>query len=323
MKISAEDVDGLYHKVWHRMYYTGVRENSRNGPVMTIQEPVMLEIRNPRARVLHNPARDCNPFFHIAEVVWMLAGSNDVRFIEQFNKGYRNYADDDTNTVHGAYGHRWIRHWSHGVFSTDQIELAADRLRANPEDRQVVLNMWSPPDDLPPVKHNDRPCNTQIMFRVTNQRLDMLVINRSNDLVWGALGANVVHFTYLQELISCMTGIPLGVYRVISNNMHVYPSMPRYAQIRGGALFERWAWQYYLPVPILAQGEDWDTLYLDCRLAISGREPSGYNTNWMQHVAGPMMDAYRHKEDREYYISKVHDENWRRAAEQWVERRAK
>ena len=52
--------------------------------------------------------------------------------------------------------------------------------------------------------------------------LDMTVINRSNDLVWGMLGANVVHFSFLQEYMAENLGVGVGVYNQMSNNLHIY-----------------------------------------------------------------------------------------------------
>jgi hypothetical protein len=50
----------------------------------------------------------------------------------------------------------------------------------------------------------------------------MTVINRSNDMVWGCLGANYVHMSFLQEYIACSLGLKVGLYHQFTNNLHVY-----------------------------------------------------------------------------------------------------
>lgn len=50
----------------------------------------------------------------------------------------------------------------------------------------------------------------------------MMVTNRSNDIVWGCYGANAVHFSYLMEYIAAGVGVPVGKYRQVSNNLHMY-----------------------------------------------------------------------------------------------------
>jgi hypothetical protein len=61
----------------------------------------------------------------------------------------------------------------------------------------------------------------------------MTVYNRSNDMVWGAYGANVVQFSMLQEYISAHTKIPMGSYWQVSNSFHVYTDGP------GGEVWDR------------------------------------------------------------------------------------
>src|SRR5207237_2010921 len=113
-----------------------------------------------------------------------------------------------------------------------------------PEDLHRV---WDQPDC------KDVPCNTEVMFlpRLSTDAylhpcqkhqgkrekggcddekaaairvLDMTVINRSNDTLWGALGSNYVHFSFLHEYISLATGCVVGRYNQFSNNLHVYVS---------------------------------------------------------------------------------------------------
>jgi thymidylate synthase len=70
------------------------------------------------------------------------------------------------------------------------------------------------------VTHN---CNLQVLFDAGLGRLNMTVTNRSNDLIWGAYGANVVHFSFLHEYMAALTGLPVGCYYQVSNNLHIYP----------------------------------------------------------------------------------------------------
>ena len=59
----------------------GKRQGSRNGAVLVAPWPVITIIHDPEHRVLFNPRRDANPFFHLFESIWMLAGRNDVDFV--------------------------------------------------------------------------------------------------------------------------------------------------------------------------------------------------------------------------------------------------
>ena len=285
----------------------------------TITEPVVLKLTNPVYRVMFNGIRDCNPFFHVAETVWMFSGYDRVHFVERFNKGYSQYAEPD-GRVHGAYGKRWLSY-----FGVDQIQGVINILNSNPFTRQAVINMWDPNQDLQyEDAWRDRPCNTQVMFRENGSGLDMTIINRSNDLIWGALGANVVHFSYLHELIAAHTGSFLGSYRVVTNNLHVYKNMPRFQEIFESGLRRPVEDPKGDPYPLVYSGETWSMLHADCVDAIDyvlDGVPWMPRTMWMSGVALPMMNAYIDKEHRGEHVLNIRDDLWRRACIQWMKRR--
>ena len=219
MERTYDNIPEMYSELMLTIRMFGVREDTRNGAVLTLQEPLIVKVRNPRERILNDEVRLANPFFHVMEFVWMMAGSNDAEWIGNFNQQMLTYAEDDGH-LHAAYGHRWMK-----AFGMNQISTIIRRLKADPRDRRCVLGMWSPQFDLD-IEAKDIPCNTHIYFRVVKDRLNMLVCNRSNDVIWGMTGANAVHMTMLQEVIARASGIELGEYHVITNNAHVYCDLP-------------------------------------------------------------------------------------------------
>ncbi|GAF76679.1 unnamed protein product, partial [marine sediment metagenome] len=189
---------------------------SRNGPVWVYPEPVTTVYLRPTERVLFWEDRDANPFFHLFESLWMLAGRQDVAWLEQFNSRMRQFSDNG-ETFHGAYGYRWRHH-----FGFDQLPVIADNLKKNPECRRQVLAMWDAEKDLGDVS-KDLPCNDLALFtRGIDGELNMTVMCRSNDIIWGCYGANAVHFSILLEFMAAAIGCPVGTYTQISNNWHGY-----------------------------------------------------------------------------------------------------
>jgi hypothetical protein len=94
------------------------------------------------------------------------------------------------------------------------------RLAADPYSRRAYIPIFQPGDCF--LDGKDIPCNVGISFYIRNGQLDMTVFNRSNDMIWGAYGANVVHFSFLQEYVAGALGIPVGYYAQISSNFHIY-----------------------------------------------------------------------------------------------------
>lgn len=195
----------------------GYDQPSRNGPVRRLDTPLSLCYLEPKERVIFWEERDANPFFHLMECLWMIAGRNDVEFVSQFAKNMMSYSDNG-KTFNAAYGHRWRLH-----FGLDQVAMIITALQKDPNCRRQVLSMWDARHDLGRAS-KDLPCNTQAYFQIdrTRNALDMMVCNRSNDLIWGALGSNVVHFSFLQEYMAWQIGCSVGRYWQVSFNSHIY-----------------------------------------------------------------------------------------------------
>ena len=86
---------------------------------------VLLTLHNPRAR-LSRTERKGTVFSCLGELMWYLAGSNDLEFIRYYVKGYEKFSDDGV-TVHGAYGPRLFN-----MRGFNQINSVVTLLKGNP-----------------------------------------------------------------------------------------------------------------------------------------------------------------------------------------------
>lgn len=198
---------------------------TRNGLVLKWPTPVLTSYRYPEERVLINKKRDCNPFFHFFESLWMLAGRQDVKFLKVFVSRIENYSDDKVK-FNAAYGYR-IRNWTF----VDQLEKAIQCLKMDKTTRRVVIQIWQV-NDLGKASE-DIPCNTQLYLWVEHgPLLNLTICNRSNDMLWGAYGANAVHFSMILEFIACCIGCGVGTMYQFSNNMHVYIDTGPYKKLQ-------------------------------------------------------------------------------------------
>ncbi len=321
-------------------FYTGKiptqRKSSRDGEVMMVEEPVIITYKKPRERVLFNEARDCNPFFHLFESLWMLAGRNDVAPLVYYNSNITNYSDDG-KTLNGAYGYRWRQHsWTWNVkdpMKIDQLQTIIKQLKEDPTSRRIVLQMWNVKDDLLPIT-KDKCCNTHAYFFLRDEPdgsptgtgpsrfLDMTVCNRSNDLIWGMLGANVVHFSMLQEYLANCLDVEVGVYNQMTNNLHVYlDKWEPEKWLAAPPIVEHPAWE----VPIVKDQKTFDAECLQFVKSIDGLfvEP------FFHRVAQPMCAAFRAHKQRRYFgdnnaltlIKRVWADDWREAGTTWIKKR--
>jgi len=288
----------------------GEEETVRGQRVLVAPGPVTTAYRMPQERVLLSAVRDANPFFHLAESLWMLAGRNDAAYLDQFVKDFGARFAEPTGMVHGAYGFRWRYHWDF-----DQLQTAIHVLRQDPFSRQAVISMWDPDIDLDKPKLKDRPCNTHIYLRINQGRLDMTVCCRSNDVLWGAYGANAVHFSVLQEYLATYLSVAVGTYYQVSNNFHVYLET---LQKHHGTLRDD---RRFPIVPLISHPDVFDE---EVELLLSGHKPR-YN-RFLAETAYWMLEAYLVRSvprDVQECLAQVQAEDWRTAGQEWVARRNK
>lgn len=350
MTVKVIEARNVNHAVAQGLPYLiqeGVREESRNGTVLVAPAPVVTVYGNPTQRVLFSPLRNANPFFHLMESLWMLSGRNDLAFPMYFNKKFADFSDDNF-TVHGAYGNRW-----RVMFGMDQIAHIVDELREKPKSRRAVLQMWSALGDLVPIEakaynseeiisvggltSKDVPCNTHAYFDLRDNKLNMTVCNRSNDVIWGAYGANAVHFSILQEYIATQLGVPVGQYIQFSHNFHAYTDVYNVETLTALAA-EAEQTDYYSEIPgknnvikvntypLMSVGvKEWNE---DLRKFM--RNPQGeesYNDNFFSGVVAPMFKAYFERKAKRgtgiKFIDQIVAEDWRLTCTQWIARREK
>lgn len=113
-----------------------------------------------------------------------------------------------------AYGQRMR------VQRGDQVSSIIEKLKTNPVDRGLYLDLWEPYEDLYGSPQNP-PCMTNIWFRVHNGRLYASFEYRSHDL-FDAWLRNTVAARLLQAYIANEAGIPLGPTSILSRSAHIY-----------------------------------------------------------------------------------------------------
>ena len=303
---------------------------TRNGKAYEFKGPVVTTYTHPRERVLFYKERDANPFFHFMESMWMLAGHNDVDWILQFNGRMNNYSDDGV-TFHGAYGYRW-RTW----FNKDQLEIAQHRLLTYQNDRRTVVTMWDPTTDLNKTNDGkDYPCNTQIFFELRDETLAMTVVNRSNDMIWGAYGANAVHMSFLQEYMAQMIGVAVGRYTQFSNNLHAYAEPlqklegmhPQYHPYEALDTSEAPPYTAYESPKLVTHPDCFDQ-ELEHFMQGEWEDPTDheYKNEYLRYTAVPMFMSWRlwKEGDKETAIllsMTIQDLAWQKACTEWFMRR--
>lgn len=346
--IAARNVNEALEYALRFMPYSSSTEDSRAGRVMVAHTPVITCYSNPNERVLFSPMRDANPFFHLMEALWMLAGRDDVAYPVIFNSTFGQFSDDGER-YWGAYGYRW-RRW----FGYDQLELIINELRDNPSTRRCVLSMWSPGYIVYPESEGmvgmvqpdlqqalaggkDVPCNTNAFFRVVDDCLDMMVNCRSNDIFWGAYGANAVHFSFLHEYVAIAAGYKVGRLWQNSFNFHAYVDRFPESKFKEYSDDAR-AHDYYklnnlgeLQPLMVGPREDFDRELEDFMVwsgsdMISELAIPHFDEPFFKETAVPLRLAWHNHKQKDYATADslcniIAAPDWRKACKMWINRR--
>jgi thymidylate synthase len=320
-------VTGVYN-----LYQKGIVEASRNGVVLACDTPVTTIYAAPQERVLFSPTRDANPFFHLMEAIWIMGGRRDLEWPMYFNKRFSEFSDDGKLVRGSAYGYRW-QQW----FGYNQLNVLLDELTKNPNSRRGVLTMWSAQRSLSDphaaiLGSRDVPCNTHAYVTIRQGKLDLTVCNRSNDIWWGAYGANAVHFSILQEWLAAMLKVQVGLYYQISNNYHLYrnvvteqKALDLYMEYTNG-VGNPYVHENLEAQPLFSGKEDPALFPIECCSFCSDPETALQTPyNFLRLTAYPMFKAWQARKESAStgleWVSKIAAPDWRRACLEWINRR--
>lgn len=211
--ISENSFNVLYYNLLQIAYDKNIQDtDSRIGSVKDLGK-VVYQIKNDVLRLCFLKERNINPFFVLTEFAWIIEGNNLVEPLQSFIKDYNKFSDDN-KTLNGAYGFRLLKY-----FGINQLEKAILELKENRESRRVVLTMYSP-DDLNKAS-KDIPCNTSLYLKIKDNKLDITILNRSNDLYLG-VPYNVFIFYLLQVYIAKNLNIDVGTQTHFTDSLHLY-----------------------------------------------------------------------------------------------------
>ncbi len=222
-----------------------------------------------------------------------------------------------------------------GGVSSDQLSVIVDLLRADPDSRRALLQIWDAEADLG-VNSRDLACNTQAMFKVRGGRLNMTISNRSNDIVWGCYGANAVQFSMLLEYMAARIGVEPGIYRQVSDSYHAYhDTWPKISDIAARFRGDPYVQGEVSVYPLVADPSHFDAELVrwfenppdDLSFAQWEAEAGLWRNPYFIRVATPVHNswlAYKRK-DREaasQWLDRCAATDWQRAAREWLQRRS-
>jgi thymidylate synthase len=206
--INIQDgVNGYVDLVQHVLKHG--KEVAPRGQKTREIEDAIIRIEDVTNVLPMNIGRGTVPGIGAVEACQLLSGTSFPDLVIAIGPQFKNYTEDN-GIFHGAYGPR----------TNGQFETIIDRLRQDPDTRQAVVTIWNPQYDLQPSKR-DYPCTILHQFRIRDNKLNMSVYMRSND-VWLGAAYDFFQFTRVQLAIASVLGIEPGTYNHHVGSLHIY-----------------------------------------------------------------------------------------------------
>jgi len=189
----------------------GFTDLSRDGSVVGEYLDAVFCIEDPTRNIVTSKIRNMPMRYAVGELAWYLSGSNKVKDIAQYAKKWADISDDG-ETNNSAYGYRIFN-----KFGFDQWEYVKGLIRKDPNTRQAVIHI----KDASNVPTKDTPCTVYLQFFLRDNKLNLSVHMRSND-IWMGVPYDMFSFCFLQVKMAMELGVEVGSYTHYAGSLHMY-----------------------------------------------------------------------------------------------------
>lgn len=216
--VSGKNIKEVFYGLLKKIVDEGHTFTTLHGRIKEITS-VLIEIENPRERCYIIPHRYNNIFATMAETMWVMGGRDDIKFLQRYLKRAGDFSEDGV-TWSGAYGKR-LQNW-YGINQIEELYREATKNKYAIYSRRLVAILYDPQRDFRD-KLLDCPCNNWIQFIVTPEnKLDMQVSLRANDIIWGFSGINQFEWSVFQEMFANWLGVEVGKYYQFVGSMDLF-----------------------------------------------------------------------------------------------------
>jgi thymidylate synthase len=175
---------------------------------------VGIQINNPLDNEIKSSFRKWKPDYAQSEWLWYLTQARSVEMLGSIYgsvpKIWRQMADEH-GMVNSNYGWQWGRN--------NQLNKVIELLKVKPDTRKAAISIYDG-KEIEQYRY-DTPCTYAVHFTILDNKLNMSVMMRSNDL-WFGFTNDQYCFSSLQKLVATELKLEVGWYYHFVNNLHIY-----------------------------------------------------------------------------------------------------
>ncbi|MDO4616256.1 MAG: thymidylate synthase [Lachnospiraceae bacterium] len=154
----------------------------------------------------------------IKEILWIYQDATSDLEVLNNKYGVHYWNDWESKDVPGTIGHRY----GYKIKKEDSINKLIRNIQQDPYGRRKIINLWDETD----FRETDGlfPCAFLTMWNVRDEYLDMMLVQRSGDMMAASGGGGINEFQYaaLLMMIARHTGYQPGVFTHVVANEQIY-----------------------------------------------------------------------------------------------------
>ncbi|HCI52812.1 MAG TPA: thymidylate synthase [Gallionella sp.] len=162
--------------------------------------------------------KKCHMKSIIHELLWFLQGDTNIGYLKEHGVKIWDEWADEHGDLGPVYGHQWRSWEAVDGRVIDQIKIAVDQLKNNPDSRRIIVSAWN-------VGELDTmalaPCHAFFQFYVSEGKLSCQLYQRSADIFLG-VPFNIASYALLTLMMAQVCNLEPGDFVHTFGDAHLY-----------------------------------------------------------------------------------------------------
>jgi len=154
----------------------------------------------------------------VHELLWFLKGDTNVKYLQDNGVRIWNEWADEQGDLGPVYGKQWRKWEANDGRIIDQVKMAIDQIKNNPNSRRIIVSAWNVGelDDMALM-----PCHAFFQFHVAEGKLNCQLYQRSADVFLG-VPFNIASYALLTHMMAQVCGLEAGTFVHTLGDAHLY-----------------------------------------------------------------------------------------------------
>ena len=164
----------------------------------------------------------------IHELLWFLQGETNTKYLKENGVSIWDEWADENGNLGPVYGKQWRSWETVDGRVVDQIKIAVDQIKNNPDSRRIIVSAWN-------VGELDKmalaPCHAFFQFYVADGKLSCQLYQRSADIFLG-VPFNIASYALLTMMMAQVCGLKAGDFVHTFGDAHLYSNHMEQTQLQ-------------------------------------------------------------------------------------------